>query len=102
MCYHSDSTNYVSGILGRYMAVKLSKLFPVWLVAPAIIFTIISAILKAQHKTIVETYSPSTAIESMKMAQSLGWATTTIYVIAIGLWIAVLFRLLSQINRRED
>lgn len=84
------------------MAVRLSKLFPIWLVAPAVIFTIISVILKVQHKNIVETYSPSSAIESMKMAQSLGWTTTAIYVIAIALWIAVLFRLLSQITRKED
>lgn len=81
---------------------KLSKLFPIWLVAPAIIFSIISAILKVQHKTIIETYRPPSAIESMKMAQSLGWATTTVYAVAIGLWIAVLFRLLSQISRKED
>lgn len=84
------------------MAVRLSKLFPIWLVAPAVIFTIISVILKVQHKNIVETYSPSSAIDSMKMAQSLGWTTTTIYVIAIALWIAVLFRLLSQITRKEE
>lgn len=84
------------------MAVRLSKLFPIWLVAPAVIFTIVSAILKVQHKNIVETYSPSSAIESMKMAQSLGWTTTAIYIIAIALWIAVLFRLLSQITRKEE
>jgi hypothetical protein len=81
--------------------VKLSKLIPIWMLVLAIALSIISLVLKARHDAIVKAYNPSSAIESMKIADSVGSVTTLIYVITIGLWIVILLMVLFRIGKQE-